>query len=156
MDWNLPPQANDSVSWFRVLSLCRHRQHGPPEGLGKLLVENQEPGISSSTVFMRRWRGHPAGVTASRRGSQGAEPLPVASRGLESSARQEGVSHCSSSRQAPLPVPRPAFTLVPRGTRKLPEHLLNIVFTQCPKEHSVFSEHCSTLSPVGRSQRLFY
>lgn len=53
-----------------------------------------------------------------------------------------GVSHCSSGAAAvaSLPVSTP-FTIFPRGTSKLLEHLLNITFTQGSKEHSVFSEN---------------
>lgn len=36
------------------------------------------------------------------------------------------------------------------------EHLLNITFPRYPKEYNMFSEHCSILSPVGRTQSLFY
>lgn len=45
------------------------------------------------------------------------------------------------------------FALLPRGTFKHPEHLLNVIFTQHPKEYKMFLEHCSILFPVVKDSK---
>lgn len=109
-------------------------------------------GVSEDMVARGPSRGHwfTPGLTGNRvlsRGLLEARPAVLGQAGR--------VSHCSSSGGFSAPSP-PPFTLFPGDTCKLLEHLLNMTFTQCPEEHSVLSEHCSILSPVGRSRRLFY
>lgn len=146
-------------------------------GLGKLLGESGLRGCSARCGLFSgsraRWSCYevrrtilfpvgPGGVTGSHLGFWEMTPSLWASRHPLVHGQEEGESPFLPK---PPPALRPAspswcfphvpLTRSPRGTFKLLEHLLNVKFTQCSKEYSMFLEQHSVLSRMERSQNLF-
>lgn len=149
---------------------------GAVPGLGKLLGESGLRGYSARCGLFSgsraRWKCcgvrrtvlfpvGPAGVTGSHLGFWETSAFLWASRHPLVHGQEEGESPFLPKPPAALRPAPPSWcfphvplTPSPRGTFKLLGHLLNIKFTQCSKEYSMFLEHHSVLSRLERSQSL--